>query len=124
MIATAFDLKQPTTRNRIIIKMSRLIMQASKLAAVHGDLQATLDRYRNEIDLLTKAKAEVDSEKAAIGQRLGELEASIRAGEEEGRKLKAALDQAREAKRKIDQGMGVLLETLEREDKLMSVTED
>ena len=99
--------------------LSPLVLQASSLSGAIADLEETRKNFSEEKRQLEISKTSILSEIQNIKNRLAALDHSVQEGEHERQTIKDKIRQGREAKAKIEEGMNALLETLEREERIL-----
>ena len=83
------------------------------------ELERIKTKCLEEVKREAQLRSELEDELKILHGRLGELDRSILQGEEERVLVRAKVQQGRTAKQKIEEGMRLLLETLEREERVV-----
>lgn len=94
---------------------SQLVIQSSKLSSTIDDLESKLRQYEEELSSLTAVKRDIDGELSSIDSRLKSIDADTEKHEQHRQSITKMLTQARSVKLKIDDGVTLLLDTMNRE---------
>jgi chromosome segregation ATPase len=100
---------------------SQLVIQSSKLSSTIDDLEATLNRYEQDLASLKSVKQDIDGEMNTIDERIKTLNADTEKHEQQRQSITEMLSQAKSAKSKIDSGVSLLLDTMNRESTRLTV---
>ncbi len=101
-----------------------LVSSSQNLVDRIQELERLKQRYLEEVQREAQHGSELEDELQILKSRLGDLDLSISRGEEERAAVRAKVQQGRTAKQKIEDGMRLLLETLEREERLVKKARD
>lgn len=101
-----------------------LVSNSQNLVDKILELERIKQRYSEEVKREALFRSELEEELKILKGRLGELDQSILKGEEERALVRSKVQQGGTAKQKIEEGMRLLLETLEREERVVKKASD
>lgn len=95
-----------------------LVVQSRQMVEELGRLESTRERIEGELKRELEQREELERELTLLRSRLKMVEDNLLRGEEDKKTLEMKVEQGKMARNKIEEGMRVLLDTLEREDRV------